>query len=32
MEATHKNLDNRYQNWVKLNNMVPSNRARALLA
>ena len=31
VESTHNNSGNTYQNWVKLNNMGPSNRARALL-
>ena len=31
VEATHKKLGNRYQNWVKINNMGPSNRDWALL-
>ena len=31
MDSTHNNSENNCQNWVELNNMGPSNRARALL-
>ena len=31
VEATHKNLGDKYQNWISLNNMGASNMARVLL-